>query len=134
MNKILLFVWIIFGFTKLMAQAPALSEGFKKQYEGKWSAASKYQNNTIEIKFEPGKNYAIVIDIGSGEAPPVRMRAFQKNNILTIAPALHQNDYCELEIKNGKLIFRTQPTIWTEEGKPKPPGKFFAKKVFSKVK
>ena len=134
MNKILLFIWIVFGFTKLMAQTPTLSERFKKKYEGKWSVNSKYQTNTIEIKFEKGKNYATVIDIGSGEAPPIVMRAFQKNSILTIQPALHRNDYCELEIKNGKLIFRTQPTIWTADGKPEPPGKFFGKKVFAKVK
>lgn len=45
-----------------------------------------------------------MIDIGSGEAPPIKLKAFQRDDILLIPPQ-GISDYCELRVKNGQLIF-----------------------------
>ncbi|MFC7345720.1 hypothetical protein ACFQO9_03175 [Chryseobacterium zhengzhouense] len=77
---------------------------FKKEFEGVWQKETEYQTNTIKIEFESGKNYATVIDIGSGEAPPLKFKAFQRGNMLLIPPEGIDN-YCELRVKNDQLIF-----------------------------
>lgn len=77
---------------------------FKKEFEGVWQKETEYQTNTIKIEFESGKNYATVIDIGSGEAPPVKLKAFRRGDILLIPPQ-GINDNYELRVKNDQLIF-----------------------------
>lgn len=134
MKKLFSCALLIACFISSTGQNTLIDEIFKKQFHGKWSADTKYQTNTIEIKFEAGKNYATVIDIGSGEAPPMRLQAFRQHNKLIINPIVHRSDYCELAVKNGKLIFKTYPTIWDSNNKPKPPGKNFVTTVFSKSK
>lgn len=111
------------------------TESFKTQFAGTWQKETEFQTNTIEIQFEPGKDYATVIDIGSGEAPPVKLNAIRQDNMLIIKPFQEHNDYCELEVKNGKLIFRTQPSVWNEDGRAEPPRKDrFLETIFMKVK
>jgi len=111
------------------------TENLQKQFAGTWQLETAFQSNTIEIHFEPEKDYATVIDIGSGEAPPVKLNAVKKDNILIIKPFQEHNDYCELEVKNSKLIFRTQPALWNEDGTAEPPRKDrFLETIFEKVK
>lgn len=80
------------------------TNSFKKEFEGVWQKETEYQTNTIKIEFESGKNYATVIDIGSGEAPPVKLKAFRRGDILLIPPQ-GINDNYELRVKNDQLIF-----------------------------
>lgn len=111
------------------------TENFKKQFSGTWQMETEFQTNTIEIKFEPGKDYATIIDIGSGEAPPFKLNAVKQDNKLIIKPFKEHNDYCELEVRNGQLIFRTQPVVWNEDGTAELPRKDrFLETVFKKVK
>ncbi len=96
---------------------------FKKEFEGVWQKETEYQTNTIKIEFESGKDYATVIDIGSGEAPPLKLKAFQRGNMLLI-PAEGVNNNCELRVKNGQLIF-----LIPSDGKQEE-----VKTIFNKIK
>ncbi|MCZ4245134.1 hypothetical protein [Pedobacter punctiformis] len=122
MKKRFFIIFVLF-FNSLfvLAQRDELPQNLRKIYEGQWIIRRKHYINTIEIKFEKGKNYATLIDIGTGEAPPIELQANIKNNILIIPARLHKNDYIEMEVKNQKLIFRTQPAIWSGAGKSLPP-------------
>ena len=45
-----------------------------------------------------------------------------KNDKLVVNPQTHVNDlYIELNVKSGKLIFRSQLVIWDRYGKPSAP-------------
>lgn len=84
------------------------TNSFKKEFEGTWQKETEYQTKTIKIQFESGKNYATVIDIGSGEAPPLKLKAYQIDDILLIPPQGISDNY-ELRVKNGQLIFLIPP-------------------------
>jgi len=88
------------------------TESFKTQFAGTWQKETEFQTNTIEIQFEAGKNYATVIDIGSGEAPPIKLQALPKDNKLFINA---EEEHIQLEVKNNQLIFRIQPTTWNKD-------------------
>lgn len=135
-KNILGFLFFFVTTSILSAQQHPLIKDFKKQFEGTWQKRSRYYTNTLKIHFESAADDATITDIGTGEAPPVQLRAARKGNLLVIKPFKEHNDYCELEIQNGKLIFRTQPTIWNEDGTAQPPRAdgFFGKTIFKKIK
>ena len=111
-----------------------IPENIKTLFEGKWIVVRKYYTNTVEIKFEKSKDYATFIDIGTGEAPPIILHASFDGSKLVIPAQTHKNDYVEMMIKNGKLIFKTTPTIEDEDGIiQKPNEKYLISKVFTKV-
>ncbi|AWK03531.1 hypothetical protein HYN56_04555 [Flavobacterium crocinum] len=116
------------------AQTHSIPENIKTLFEGKWIIVRKYYTNTVEIKFEKDKDYATFIDIGTGEAPPHILKAYLQENKLVIPAKTHENDYVEMTVKNGKLIFKTCPTIEKEDGTfQKPDEKHLLSKVFTKV-
>lgn len=116
-------------------QGDTIPQVIKSQFEGKWLRTTKYQTNTIEIKFEPGNDYATFIDIGSGEAPPITLHAFVRGTKLVIPACEHENDYVDMEIVKGKLVLRLQPIIWQGDETLMPDEmKMFLKTTFSKVK
>ncbi|WP_289663821.1 hypothetical protein [Flavobacterium panacagri] len=115
-------------------QTKPIPENIKTLFEGKWIIVTKYQTNTVEIKFEKGKDYATFIDIGTGEAPPIILHASFDGNKLVIPAETHKNDYVEMMIKNGRLVFKTIPTIQKEDGTfEKPDEKHLLSTVFTKV-
>lgn len=103
------------------------TDSFKNQFAGTWQKETEFQTNTIEIQFEPGKNYATVIDIGSGEAPPRKLQALPKDNKLFINT---EDEHIQLEVKENQLIFRIQPTTWNKDGTVEKP----VENIFKKVK
>jgi hypothetical protein len=115
-------------------QSNPIPQNIKTQFEGKWIIVKRYYTNTVEIKFEKNKDYATFIDIGTGEAPPHILKAFFQENKLVIPAQTHKNDYVEMTIKNGKLLFKTSPTIEKADGTfQKPDEKHLLSKVFTKV-
>lgn len=135
LQRLLLLCIFFFVTTSSFAQKDTLPGPIKALFEGKWVIQHKYYTNTIEIRFEPGKDYATFIDIGTGEAPPVALQAYVQGNMPVIPARDHVNDYIEMEIEKGQLIFRTQPTIQEEDGTVLKPGKeYLLCKKFRKVK
>ncbi|KAF2509104.1 hypothetical protein [Flavobacterium foetidum] len=115
-------------------QTRPIPENVKTLFAGKWIIERKYYTNTVEIKFEKNKDYATIIDIGSGEAPALFLKAYYQNNKLVIPAKIHENDYTEMTVKNGKLIFKTAPTIEKADGTLEKPEKYFLTTVFKKAK
>ncbi|HEX8576420.1 MAG TPA: hypothetical protein VF677_09010 [Flavobacterium sp.] len=113
----------------------AQNENFPKaSFTGKWERVQRFHNLSLEIKFEKGKDYATVVDVGTGEAPPIILHAKMQGNKLIILPQ-QVNDHIEMEIKNRKLIFSYQPVVWDKYEKPLLVGKNgFIKKVYKRVK
>lgn len=136
MRKTLFVLFLSFITTEIsFAQTNTIPKNIQKLYEGRWIIERKYYTNTIEIKFEPNTDYATLIDIGSGEAPPLILKAYYKDNKLVIPAKVHESDYVEMTIKKGNLIFKTGPSIETEDGVfKKPDSKFLISKVFKKAK
>ncbi|REC63971.1 hypothetical protein DRF65_04540 [Chryseobacterium pennae] len=77
---------------------------------------TEYFTNSIDIRFEKGKNFATFTDIGTGEAPPKTLKATVKGNLLIIPAQQHQNDYVEAEVIKGKLYLRTRQVLWDKQG------------------
>ena len=124
-------------FLLLSSGCSAQSENFPKDaFAGKWVRAQQFNDLILKIKFENGKDCATVIDIGTGEAPPIIFHAKLEDNKLIISPQTHVNDnHIELEIKNKKLIFKYQLVIWDRNGVPSPVNKNrFLSTVYKKAK
>lgn len=105
---ILLFVCSI-GFS--FAQTNKIPANTKTLFQGKWIKETKYYTNTLEIKFEKDKDYATFIDIGTGEAPPLILKAYLQGDKLIIPAKPHTNDYAEMTIKNNSLVFFTTSIV-----------------------
>ncbi|WP_162796239.1 hypothetical protein [Pedobacter namyangjuensis] len=108
----------------------------KKAFAGTWEHEQSHHNLVLIIKFEKGKNYATVVDVGTGEAPAFQLKAQMQGNELLINPETHVNDlYIRLSVKNNKLLFKTQIAIWGRNGKPLPPKKDgYTVRIYKKVK
>ena len=106
----------------------------KASFVGKWERTQRFHNLILEIMFE--KDYAIVTDIGTGEAPAITFKANLKENILVILPIQNQNDfYIEMEIKKGKLHFRQKLITWDENGNFKETkDSFETEKVYKRIR
>ncbi|WP_316809504.1 hypothetical protein [Pedobacter agri] len=108
----------------------------KSAFAGKWEYEQTHHNLLIVIEFEKGKDYATVTDIGTGEAPPFKLKAQMQGDKLVIYPQTHQNDfYFQLYIKDKTLIFQSQIAIWDRNGNPRPADKNrFLNRVYHRVK
>lgn len=93
----------------------------KTAFTGKWEYEQSHNNLLLIIKFEKGKDYATIVDVGTGEAPSFQLKAQMQGDKLIINPQTHINDlYIQLSVKNNKLIFKSQIAIWGRDGKPLP--------------
>ena len=111
---------IIVLLSNIIVFAQALvSPQIKADFEGTWIYKRKHYSSTVILKFEKGKDYANIIDVGTGEAPEEHFRAQIKNNKLVIPPYYHRNDYnIEMEVIKGKLYFRQQLVLWDKNNNP----------------
>jgi len=96
----------------------------KTAFAGKWEHQQSHNNLVLIIKFEKGKDYATIVDVGTGEAPSFQLKAQMQGDKLIINPQTHINDlYIEMTVKDNKLIFKNQIAIWGKDGKALPPTK-----------
>ncbi|SDD27107.1 hypothetical protein [Niabella drilacis] len=98
------------------AQTNAVPKEIQTTFAGIWEVKEKYGTNTVSIRFEPGKNYAVVKDIGNGMAPPRTFQATLKGKTFVIPAQKEKNDYIELEVIRGKLHLRSKPVNWNGQG------------------
>lgn len=115
--KPLLFLGMILISTLTCAQTDRIPLDFRKAFEGTWQHNQKYGTNTVRIRFEAGKDYALFTDIGNGMAPAVTLKAIPKGDLLVIPAKQNENDYLELQIVKGKLHLKGMPVSWDENGK-----------------
>ena len=132
-NNFIVFVLLMLISTWSQAQTKPFP---KTAFAGRWEYAQKHNNLVLLIKFEKGKNYATVVDVGTGEAPSIQFKAQMQGDQLVINPQTHLNDfYIQLNVKNNKLLFKTQIAIWGRDGKPLPPKKDgYTVRIYKKVK
>lgn len=131
--KTLLFTLLFLSAGFSFAQTTTIPENIKSAFEGTWQYTTKYQINTVIIKFEPGKNYALFTDIGSGEAPARNFQATVKDKLLVIPGQPGENDYIEMEVLNRKLQLSTQLVSQDEKGNIQRTGSI-EKRIFKRIK
>lgn len=131
--KTLLFTLFLLSAGFSFAQTTTIPENIKSAFEGTWKYTTKYQSNTVVIKFEPGKSYALFTDIGSGEAPARSFQATVKDKVLVIPGQPGQNDYIEMQVLNGKLQLSTQLVSQDEKGNIQRTGSI-EKRIFKRIK
>lgn len=131
--KTLLFTLLFLSATYSFAQTSTIPESIKSAFDGTWQYTTKYQSNTVIIKFEPGKNYALFTDIGSGEAPARSFQTTVKGNLLVIPGQPGQNDYVEMKVIKGKLYLSTQQVSQDEKGNIGRTGSI-EKRTFKRIK
>lgn len=136
MKKILINTLLLLLYTvKSFAQSDTISAKIKTDYEGTWQYRDRYMQSTIIIRFEADKDYVTVYDVGTGEAPTIKLEAQVQGNKLTVPSRLHHNDYVELEIVKKRLELRTKPTIRDEHENEIPSNlKLVDTRRFKKVK
>ncbi|RXM53198.1 MULTISPECIES: hypothetical protein [unclassified Chryseobacterium] len=98
------------------AQTHEIPQSVKDAFKGYWVYNGKYFTNSVAIDFEPGKDFAVFTDIGTGEAPPIALQATVKGNLLIIPAEQNKNDYIELEVIKGKLHLRVKQVMWDKDG------------------
>lgn len=114
--KKLVLVLMVLAAKVAVAQQGQIPKHIKSAFEGTWQLKEKQYTNTVKIHFEPGKDYALFTDIGTGVAPSKTFKVQRKENLLVLAAARNQNDYLEMEIIKGKLYFRSIPAQWDQNG------------------
>lgn len=130
-----LFILIVFLMCASLGRAQ--NQPFpKKAFAGTWEHEQSHHNLVLIIKFEKGKNYVTVVDVGTGEAPSFKLTAQMQGNELLINPQTHVNDlYIRLSVKNNKLLSKTQIAIWDRSGNPLPADKNrYQTSVYRRVK
>ena len=94
----------------------AIPKNIQNTFAGVWEMKEKHSTNTVSIRFEPGKNYAIVKDIGNGMAPPRILHATLEGKRFVIPAQREQNAYIELEVIKGMLHLWLKPANWDKNG------------------
>lgn len=115
--KPLFCLWMVLISTFAVAQTDRMPLAVRKAFEGTWQYNQKYGTNTVRIRFEEGKDYALFTDIGNGMAPARTLRAIPKGELLVIPAKQHENDYVELQVIKGKLHLKVRQVDWDENGK-----------------
>jgi hypothetical protein len=107
----------------------------KAAFAGKWEYPQQHNSLVLVIKFEQGKDYATIIDVGTGEAPPFQLKAKMLNDRLVIFPQTHVNDlHIEMTVKNNKLFFKSQIAILDKDGNSLPPKiNGFSTRIYQRV-
>ncbi|KKO89451.1 hypothetical protein AAW12_24370 [Sphingobacterium sp. Ag1] len=116
MKKLFIGIFLISGIKLSYAQNAVIPVSITSVFEGTWQYKTRFQTNTVKIRFEQGKDYALFMDIGSGEAPAKILRAAVKGKLLVITAIQNQNDDIELEVIDRKLILRVKRVLWNKEG------------------
>lgn len=97
-------------------QPRPIPKNIRLAFEGTWQQKEKNFTNTVSIHFEPGKDYALFTDKGTGVAPSKTFKLRLKKNLLVLPAIRNQNDYLEMKIINGKLYLRSMPVKWDQNG------------------
>ncbi|MBD3906452.1 hypothetical protein NAL32_17400 [Chryseobacterium sp. Ch-15] len=116
MKRLLIIIFIIVSAQSSFAQNTHIPLAVKSAFEGVWQYSVKYETNTVKIHFEPGTDYALFTDEGSGMAPAKTVKADVKGKLLVISAIKNENDEVELEIINKKLYLRATPILWDKKG------------------
>lgn len=113
---------IVIAFLMVSFSSYARTKAFpKKAFTGRWEYKQIHSNLVLVIKFEKGKNYATIVNVGTGEAPSFQLKAQMQGDKLIINPQTHENDlYIQMSVKNNRLIFKSQIAIWDENGNALP--------------
>ncbi|MDR2272077.1 MAG: hypothetical protein LBF27_14320 [Sphingobacterium sp.] len=114
--KVLLFIFLSSVSQSLSAQQKEIPEHVKITFAGVWQYKNKYQTNTVEIRFERGKDYALFRDVGNGMAPARVLRAKMQGKQLIIQAQWQKNDDVAMEVINRKLYLHTKPIQYDEKG------------------
>lgn len=116
MKRLFTIIFILIGAQISYAQNTNIPLTVKTAFEGIWQYIVKYETNTVKIHFEPGMDYALFTDEGSGMAPAKTVKANVNGKLLVIPAIQNENDEVELEIINKKLHLRATPILWDEKG------------------
>lgn len=134
-RKILLVLWMVLISMLADGQTVCISTRFRSAFEGTWQNKQKYNTNTVRIRFEAGKDYALFTDIGNGMAPACTLKAIPQGDLLVIPAQQNRNDYIELQIVKGRLHLKAKPVNWDENGKEiKNDGKAMDLRVFKRIR
>ena len=114
--KLLMLFFMILATEVAVAQPPQVPQNIKSAFESTWQQKEKHFTNTVSIHFEPGKNYALFTDKGTGVASPRTFKLQLKKNLLVLPAVRNQNDYLEMEIIKGMLHLRSVPVQWDQNG------------------
>ncbi|MCS4162970.1 hypothetical protein [Sphingobacterium sp. BIGb0116] len=116
MKRLFTIIFIVIAAQSSYAQSTTIPLTVKTAFEGIWQYSVKYETNTVKIHFEPGTDYALFTDDGSGIAPAKTVKANVNGKLLIIPAIQNENDEVELEIINKKLHLRATPVLWDEKG------------------
>ena len=114
--KQLILIFVLLLGKASFAQTDSAAQSLRSAFEGTWQLKERYSTNTVKIQFEPGKDYALFTDIGTGEAPPLTFNVQIKGNTLILPAVQNLNDYLEMEIIKGKLHMRVRSPEWDKQG------------------
>lgn len=116
MMKQIILILIMLVAKVAAAQSGPIPEKISSAFKGTWQHKTKHYTNTIKIHFEPGKDYALFTDIGTGVAPSRTFKVHLKGNLLVLPAVKNQNDYLEMELIKGKLYLKSIPIQWDDNG------------------
>ncbi|QQT33046.1 hypothetical protein I6I99_10960 [Sphingobacterium multivorum] len=135
MKQLFIILFLTLGAKITHAQTTVIAAAIRSAYEGTWQYKTKFQSNTVRVQFEPGKDYAIFTDIGSGEAPAKTFKAVLKGKLLIMPAVRNQNDDIELEIIGRTLHLRTTQAVWDNNGnRIKPNNPQIDQRIFKRIK
>lgn len=133
MKQLIFLIFMLLMGKVAFAQTDNVAQSVRAAFEGTWQLKERYFTNTLKIQFEPGKDYALFTDIGTGEAPPYTFKVQIKGNTLILPAVRDLNDYLEMEVIRGKLRMRSQSAEWDEQGNIKAYGQT-QQRFFKKLK
>ncbi|MGE8427494.1 MAG: hypothetical protein ACN6O7_06440 [Sphingobacterium sp.] len=116
MKRLFTIIFIVIAAQISYAQSTTIPLTVKTAFEGIWQYSVRYETNIVKIHFEPGTDYALFTDDGSGMAPAKTVKANVNGKLLVIPAIQNENDEVELEIINKKLHLRATPILWDEKG------------------
>jgi hypothetical protein len=135
MRRQIVLVLMMLSARVAVAQSVPIPKNIRSAFEGTWQNKEKYYINTVKIHFEPGKTYALFIDVGTGVAPSKTFKVHLKGSLLVLPAVRNQNDYIEMEIIKGSLYLKSLPVQWDEKGnRIKSDNDHLEQRVFKRVK
>jgi hypothetical protein len=133
--KLLMLFFMVLAAKVNVAQPGPIPQNIKSAFEGTWQQKEKHFTNTFIIHFEPGKDYALFTDKGTGVAPSKRFKLRLKKNLLILPAVSNQNDHLELEIIKGNLHLRSVSVQWDQNGNSvRPESEKQEQRIFKRVK
>ncbi|WP_159732528.1 hypothetical protein [Sphingobacterium sp. 18053] len=97
MKNLLVIITAIIAAQISYAQSTNIPLTVKTAFEGIWQYSVKYETNIVKIHFEPGTDYALFTDKGSGMAPAKTVKANVNVKLLVIPAIQNENDKVELK-------------------------------------